>query len=56
MDMLLSALCPYEDSNHLQILVSKLFRWMVVDAYIYHKYYKSYCSTMVLTLQLEHYC
>ena len=35
MDMLLSAPCPYEDSNHLLILVSKLFRRMVVDAYVY---------------------
>jgi hypothetical protein len=33
----LSTPCPYEDSNLLIILVSKLFRRMVVDAYIYHK-------------------
>jgi len=49
----LSTPCPYKDSNHLLILVSKLFRRMVVDAYVYHKYCKSHGSTMVLTLQLE---
>ncbi len=30
-----------EDHNHLPILISNLFRRMVVDAYIYHKYCKS---------------
>jgi len=52
----LSTPCPYDDRNHLLILVSKLFRRMVVDAYVYHKHCKSHSSTMVLTLQLEHYC
>jgi hypothetical protein len=37
------------------ILISKLFRKMVVDAYVYNKYCKSHGCTMVLTLQLEHY-
>ena len=37
MDMLLSTPFPYEDPNHLPILVSKLFRRMAVDAYVYHK-------------------
>jgi hypothetical protein len=29
---------------------------MVVDVFIYHKHCKSWGSTMVLTLQLEHSC
>ena len=46
----------YKDHNHLLILISKLFRRMVVDAYVYHKYCKFRSSTMVLTLQLEWHC
>jgi hypothetical protein len=53
MDVLLSTPCPYEDSIHVLILVSKLFRRMVVDAYVYHKYCKSGGCVVVLTLQLE---
>ena len=49
----LSTKCIYEDCNHLLILVSKLFKRIVVDAFVYHKYYKSRCCTMALTLQLE---
>jgi hypothetical protein len=49
----LSATCFYEDHNHLLVLVYKLFRRMVVDAYIYHKYCKSRGCVVVLTLQLE---
>ena len=33
MDILFSPTCPYEDHNHLSILVFKLFKRMVVDAY-----------------------
>ena len=51
MDMLLSAPCPYKDSNHFLILVSKLFRRMVVDAFVYQKYCKSRGYTVVLTSQ-----
>ena len=51
--VLLRATCFYEDRNHLLILISKLFRRMVVDAYVYQKYCKSYSCTMALTLQLE---
>ena len=40
----------YEDPNHLLILICKLFRKMVVDAFVYHKYCKSHSCTMVLTL------
>jgi hypothetical protein len=34
-----TSLC--EDHNHLPVLISNMFRRMVVDAYIYHKYCKS---------------
>ena len=50
----LSATRFYEDHNHLLVLVYKLFRRMAVDAYVYHKYYKSRGYIVVLTLQLEH--
>ena len=44
----------YEDPNLLLILVCKLFKRMVVDAFVYDKFCKSHSSTVVLTLQLEH--
>jgi hypothetical protein len=50
MDLLLCAPCLNKDPNHLLILVSKLFRRMVVDAYVYHKYCKSHGCVVVLTL------
>ena len=53
MDILFSPTYPYEDHNHLSILVSKLFRRMVVDAYVYHKYCKSHSGIVVLSLHLE---
>ena len=46
----LSATSFYEDHNHLLFLVYKLFRRMVVDAYVYHKYCKSRSRNMALTL------
>jgi hypothetical protein len=49
----LSITCFYEGHNHLLILVYKLFKRMLMDAYIYHKYCKSHGCTMVLTLQHE---
>ena len=52
----LSSTCYHEDHNYVSILVSKLFRRMVVDAYVYQKYYRSRGCIVVLTLQLEHYC
>ena len=52
--VVLSVACCYEEDNHPSLLVSKLFRRMVVDVFVYHKYCKSHSSTMVLTLQLEH--
>ena len=54
--VLLKTTCTYEDSNHLLILVSKLFRRMVVDAYVYQKYCRSRGCIVVPTLQLELYC
>jgi hypothetical protein len=48
--IVLSAACCYEEDNHPSLLVSKLFRRMVVDVFVYHKYCKSCSSTMVLTL------
>ena len=49
--VVLSVVCCYEEDNHPSLLVSKLFRSMVVDVFIYHKYCKSCSSTVVLTLQ-----
>ena len=50
MDMLLSTPCPYEEHNHPSLLVSKLFRRMVVNAFIYHKIYNSCSATVALIL------
>jgi len=50
MDIVLSTTCNYKDPNHLSILVSKLFKRMVVDAFIYHKYCKSCSCIVILTL------
>ena len=54
--IVLSAACCYKEDNHPSLLVSKLFRRMVVDAYIYHKFCKSRSNIVVLTLQLEQRC
>jgi hypothetical protein len=53
--VVLSTICSHEDHNHLMILVYKLFKRMVVDDYVYHKYWRSRGCIMVLILQLEHY-
>jgi hypothetical protein len=45
-DILLSATSFHEDHNHLSPLVCKLFKRMVVDVFIYHKYCKSRSCTM----------
>jgi hypothetical protein len=52
----LKTTCFHKNHNHISILVCKLFRRMVVDAFIYHKYCRSRGSIVVLTLQLKHYC
>jgi len=49
----LKTMCSYKDPNHLSILVHKLFRRMVVDAFVYHKYCKTHRCTVARTLQLE---
>ena len=54
--VLLKTTCSYEYPNHFLVLLSKLFRRMVVDAFIYHKYCKSHSGIVVLTLQLERKC
>jgi hypothetical protein len=47
-------MCFHENHNLISALVCKLFKRMVVDVFVYHKFCKSRESTMVLTLQLEH--
>ena len=51
--ILLKTTCFHEDHNRISILVCKLFKRMVVDAFVYHKYYKSHGCTVKPTLQLE---
>ena len=51
--VVLSTACCYEEDNLPSLLVAKLFRRMIVDVFVYHKYYKSHSSIAVLTLQLE---
>ena len=53
MDILLSTTCSYRNHNHISIIIYKLFRRMVVDAFVYYKYCKSRSCIVVLTLQLE---
>jgi hypothetical protein len=45
MDIMFSTVCNYKHHNHISILVSKLFKMMVVDAFVYHRYCKSHSST-----------
>jgi hypothetical protein len=49
----LGTTCSYGYHNHLSILVCKIFRRMVVDAFVYHKHCGFCGCTMVLNLQLE---
>jgi hypothetical protein len=53
--VVLSTTCINEEYNLPSLLISKLFRRMVVDVFVYHKYCRSCGCTVVLTLQLEHY-
>ena len=48
--VVLSAACRYEEDNHPSLLISKLFRRMVVDVFVCHKFCKSHSSIVVLTL------
>jgi len=43
---MLSAPCTHEHYNHLMVLFCKTFRRLVVDVYIYHKYYR-FCGCIV---------
>nr|TKW32191.1 hypothetical protein SEVIR_2G154200v2 [Setaria viridis] len=45
--------CLYKDHDHLLVLISKIFRRMVVDAFVYHKHCKFCGCTVALTLQLK---
>ena len=47
---MLSAPCTHEDYNQLKVLFCKIFRRLVVDVYVYRKYYRFRGSTMALTL------
>ena len=46
----------YEGYNHLLNLVVILFERTDVNAYVYHKHYKSHSSMVAGTLQLEQLC
>jgi hypothetical protein len=52
--VVLSATYCNEEDNLPSLLISKLFRRMVLDVFVYHKYCKSRSSTVVLTLQPRH--
>jgi hypothetical protein len=51
-----SALTTHEGYNHLLVLYCKMFRRLIVDAYVYHKHIKFPVCTMALTLQLKLHC
>ena len=48
-----SATCSHQDCNHLLISPSKMYRRMIVDAFVCRKHSRFRGSTMALTLQLE---
>jgi hypothetical protein len=47
----LDAACFHKGHNHLSKLVYKMFRRMVVDAFVYRKHYKFHGCTAALTMQ-----
>ena len=47
------ATCSHQDSNHLLNFPSKMYRRVVVDAFVYRKHSRFRGSTMALTLQLK---
>jgi hypothetical protein len=49
----LCAPSTHEDCNHLKVLSCKIFRRLVVDAFVYHKHCKFHGCTVELTLQLK---
>jgi hypothetical protein len=44
----LSNIAPYEIFNPLMLPVPKYFERVVVDAYVYHKYCRSRCISLIL--------
>jgi hypothetical protein len=50
---MLRALGMHKDYNCLMVLSCKMFRRMIIDAYVYHKHCRFHVCTMVLTLQLK---
>jgi hypothetical protein len=49
----LSALTTHEGYNHLLVLFCKMFRRLIVDAYVYHKHIIFCACIVALTLQLK---
>ena len=47
------ATCSHQDSNHLLNFPSKMYRRVVVDAFVYRKHSRFRGSTMALALQLK---
>ena len=47
---MLSAPCTHEDYNQLKVLFCKIFKWLVVDVYIYRKHCRFRGCTVALTL------
>jgi hypothetical protein len=45
-----SALSTHEDYNRLLVLFCSMFRWLVVDAYVYQKHCLLRVCTVALTL------
>jgi hypothetical protein len=50
---MLSAPNTHEGCNHLLVLYCRMFRRLIVDAYVYHKHVKFDVCTVALTLQLK---
>jgi hypothetical protein len=49
----LCAPSTHEDYNHVKVICCKIFRRLVVDAFVYHKHCKFRGCTVALTLQLK---
>ena len=54
--IVLSTTCFNGEDNYPSLLDCKLFKRMVVDIFVYHKYCRSRSCNAAPTLQLEHYC
>jgi hypothetical protein len=51
--IVLSTTYFYREDNYPSLLICKLFKMMVIDVFIYHKYYRSCSCNVAPTLQLE---